>query len=67
MTRDSGAYPFRQWAGVCCPAVEGGVPEWRDLLLVEGGTDHDRAVAGSYGQKLWCAVRKPAPRPQRVM
>ena len=25
--------------------AEGGMPEWGDLLLVEGGTDRDRAVA----------------------
>ena len=79
VARDSGAYPFRQWAGVCCPAAaglapgtgnqspvyrawqsvgervlrelqweaEGGMPEWGDLLLVEGGTDRDRAVAAA--------------------
>ena len=23
MARDSGAYPIRQWAGVCCPAAAG--------------------------------------------
>ena len=23
MARDSGAYPFRQWTGVCCPAAAG--------------------------------------------
>ena len=27
--------------------VEGGMPEWGDLLLVEGGTDRDRAVAAA--------------------
>ena len=79
VARDSGAYPFRQWAGVCCPAAaglapgtgnqspvyrawqsvgervlrelqweaEGGMPEWGDLLLVEGGADRDRAVAAA--------------------
>ncbi len=74
-----GVYPFRQWAGVCCPAAaglapgtrnqspvyrawqsvgervlrelqweaEGRMPERGDLLLVEGGTDRDRAVAAA--------------------
>ena len=27
--------------------AEGGMPEWGDLLLVEGGTDRDRAVAAA--------------------
>ena len=27
MARDSGAYPFRQWAGVCCESFNGKLRE----------------------------------------
>ena len=30
VARDSGAYPFRQWTGVCCPAAAGLAPRTGD-------------------------------------
>ena len=44
--------------------AEGGMPEWGDLLLVEGGTDRDRAVAAAVqpGQtSRRFGYRPPAP------
>ncbi len=42
----------------------GPVPEWRDLLVTEGGTDHNRKVAGSVQhQAAAFLARLPAARP----
>ena len=53
MARDSGAYPFRQWAGVCCPAAAGLAPgTGNQSLYIEPGSPWENGYCESFNGKL---------------
>ena len=49
MARDSGAYPFRQWAGVCCPAAAG---LGTSPLYIEPGSPWENGYCENFNGKL---------------
>ena len=49
VARDSGAYPFRQWAGVCCPASAG---LGTSPLDIEPGSPWENGYCESFNGKL---------------